>query len=216
MVRRQSSSLSPAAALPVIWQSLWTLFQKLIECLEGKINGQALGAALWLCLRGLDGQAQTQPGREFPSWRQSLQAATCSLEENMIPLLRYWLSSRVNKVLTLCKFWTVTTPTSHFLFSSDMKFWWKWREVVAYQSVAHRFAQSFYRSEQKYDIGTKAHVLNQILCKAAGLNQRPVLGKGVCSDLNRTAKQLQMAVRKSLETMSGVILNWSQPKFAAK
>ena len=46
--------------LPVIWQSLRRLFQKVIEGLEGKINGQALGAALWLCLCGLDGRAQTQ------------------------------------------------------------------------------------------------------------------------------------------------------------
>ena len=46
--------------LPVIWQSLRRLFQKVIEGLEGKINGQALGASLWLCLRGSDGRAQTQ------------------------------------------------------------------------------------------------------------------------------------------------------------
>ena len=46
--------------LPVIWQSHRTLFQKIIEGLEGKINGQALGAALWLYLRGSDGRAQTQ------------------------------------------------------------------------------------------------------------------------------------------------------------
>ena len=32
--------------LPVIWQSLWRLFQKVIKGLEGKINGQAHGAAL--------------------------------------------------------------------------------------------------------------------------------------------------------------------------
>ena len=38
--------------MPVIWQSLQRLFQKVIEGLEGKINGQALGAALLLCLRG--------------------------------------------------------------------------------------------------------------------------------------------------------------------
>ena len=46
--------------LQVIWQSLQRLFQKVIEGLEGKINGQALGAALRLCLRGSDGRAQTQ------------------------------------------------------------------------------------------------------------------------------------------------------------
>ena len=48
--------------LQVIWQleSLRRLFQKVIEGLEGKINGQALGAALWLSLRGSDGRAQAQ------------------------------------------------------------------------------------------------------------------------------------------------------------
>ena len=46
--------------LLVIWQSLRRLFQKVIEGLEGKINSQALGAALRLCLRGSDGRAQTQ------------------------------------------------------------------------------------------------------------------------------------------------------------
>ena len=46
--------------LQVIWQSLQRLFQKVIEGLEGKINCQALGAALWLCMRSSDGRAQTQ------------------------------------------------------------------------------------------------------------------------------------------------------------
>ena len=36
---------------------------------------------------------------------------------------------------------------------------------------------------------------------------RPVRGQGVCSDSNRTAQRLQMAARKSFETMSGMILN---------
>ena len=52
--------------------------------------------------------------------------------------------------------------------------------------------------------------------KSVANEMRPVRGKGVCSDSNRTAQQLQMAARKSLETMSGVILNRLQPKFAAK
>ena len=52
-----------------VWVQVWApachlairrLFQKAIEGLEGKINGQALGAALRLCLRGSDGRAQTQ------------------------------------------------------------------------------------------------------------------------------------------------------------
>ena len=73
----------------------------------------------------------------------------------------------------------------------------------------------WYLSE-KTDIGTKPHVPNRILCKAADLSRQPVRGKGVYSDSNRTAQRLQMAARKSLETMSGMILNRLQPKFAAK
>ena len=46
--------------LQVIWQTLQWLFQKVMEGLEGKINGQALGATLWHCMGGSDGQAQTQ------------------------------------------------------------------------------------------------------------------------------------------------------------
>ena len=52
--------------------------------------------------------------------------------------------------------------------------------------------------------------------KSVANEMRPVRGKGVCSDSNRTAQRLQMAARKSLETMSGMILNRLQPKFAAK
>ena len=66
-----------------------------------------------------------------------------------------------------------------------------------------------------FDIGTKPHVPNQILCKAAGLYLWPVQGNGVFSDSNWKAQLLQMAVCKSLETMPGVILNWLQPNFAA-
>ena len=46
--------------LPVIWRSLRRLFQKRIEGSEGEITGQALGAALLLCLRV--GRASTNTG----------------------------------------------------------------------------------------------------------------------------------------------------------
>ena len=57
--------------------------------------------------------------RAFPSWWQSLLASTGSLEENMLPLLWYWISLRVKKDWMLFKFWSVT---SHFLFSCEMQF----------------------------------------------------------------------------------------------
>ena len=46
--------------LLVIWQSLRRLFQKVIEGLAGKINCQAVVAALLHCFGGSDGRAQTQ------------------------------------------------------------------------------------------------------------------------------------------------------------
>ena len=45
------------------------------------------------------------------------------------------------------------------------------------------------------------------LIKSCTLNQHPVQEKGVCSDSDLTVQQLQMAISKSLETMSGMILN---------
>ena len=54
--------------------------------------------------------------RAFPSRRQSLRTATGSLEEDVLPLLRYWLSSTVQKVLMLFIYRAVTT---------DLFFHWK-------------------------------------------------------------------------------------------
>ena len=61
----------------------------------------------------------------------------------------------------------------------------------------------------KKGIVTNEHVL---LCKAADLN-RTFSEMGVCSqcsDSNGMAKQLQIAMSKSFETISGIILNQSQ------
>ena len=44
------------------------------------------------------GRTREHKHKVFPSWRQSLRAATGSLEQNMLPLLRYWLSLRVKRV----------------------------------------------------------------------------------------------------------------------
>ena len=59
------------------------------------------------------GQMGKHKHRVFPSLQQSLLVATGSLEENVLPLLRYWLSPRVKKVLMLCRYWAATTD---FLF----------------------------------------------------------------------------------------------------
>ena len=97
--------------LPVIWQIV-AFSPKAVPEGNRRFRGQNQRPSSW----------GSSPGehkhRTFPSWRQSLRAATGSLEENMLPLLRYWLSSRAKKVLMLCKF---RAATSHFFFSCEMK-----------------------------------------------------------------------------------------------
>ena len=46
--------------------------------------------------------------REFLSQLQLLLAVTGSLEEKVLPLLWYWLSSRVKNFLILCRYWAAT------------------------------------------------------------------------------------------------------------
>ena len=80
--------------------------------------------------------------RAFPRRLQSLLAAPSSLEPNILPLVQCWLSSRVKKVLRLCKFW----PQWVIVFYVKWNFRWNWQEVVADQSPAHCFAQYFDQS----------------------------------------------------------------------
>ena len=96
MVRSQAADFkyeSKFEPLQVIWQSLRTLFQKVIEGLErakstAKLVGPLYGAA-WA------GRTGEHKHRVCLNWTrpaatllQSLLAATGSLEENMLPLLR--------------------------------------------------------------------------------------------------------------------------------
>ena len=67
--------------LAVIWQSLLRLFQTVIEGLEGKINCQALGAALLHCLGWSDRQAQTYCVSKSAAVTAGL---TGPLEENLL------------------------------------------------------------------------------------------------------------------------------------
>ena len=160
-------------------------FQKSVPEGNWRFRGQnQQPSSLSLTPALLAGRTGKYKHRVFPSLLQWLLSL---LEESMLPLLLYWLSSRANQLSMLCRFWAAT---SHFFFSCEMKFPYNRPEVVANQGRAQSFAQSFYHSlvsEQKYDIGIKLHVPDGILCKAAGLYQWPVRGKGVCSDLNQTA-----------------------------
>ena len=173
-----------------------------------KLLGQCSStASSWACL------TVKHKHRVFPSQLQTLWASTGLLEENMLPLLLYWLSSTVKKVLLHCRY---RAATNHIFFHVKWNFWWNWREVIANQSCTHLLAQSCNHSLvsetlSKSDIGTKQRFPNWILCKlaskAADLSPQPVLGKGVCSDSNQTVWRIQMAEHKSLEMMSWMTVN---------
>ena len=88
------------------------------HCVDCKINGRALVAAQ-AQLRQF-GLAGTNTGcfrvgcsccwqlyRVLQSLLQLLLIAAGLLEENVLLLLQYLLGSRIEKVLMLCKFWTV-------------------------------------------------------------------------------------------------------------
>ena len=136
-----------------VWVQVWApasdlaISPKAVPESNWRFRGQNQRSSSWgrsPALLAWVGRASTNCDKHivFPSQWDS----TGSLEENMLPLLWcYWLISRVNKVLMLCKFRAATTR-SHFLSSYEMKFPWNWREVVADQGSAHSFAQSFYHS----------------------------------------------------------------------
>ena len=70
------------------------------------------------------------------------------------------------------------------------------KKLLQTKSSAHHSSQSSDHSlvwDGLYDIGTKQHVLNWILCKAADLNRLLARRNDVCQDSNRTAQRLQMA-----------------------
>ena len=98
--------------LPIIRQSLRRLFQKVIECLEGKINGQALGAALRLCLRGSDGRAQTQGDSEPAAVAAGRDRLAGGKHATTRAILTQFKNQQGNNSC-FCKFWAAT---SHFFF----------------------------------------------------------------------------------------------------
>ena len=74
------------------------------KVLTAKSMAKLLGPSSSNAWAGWTGNSGKHKHREFPSLRQLLLAATSSLEEKLLPLLLYWLSSRVKKVLMICKF----------------------------------------------------------------------------------------------------------------
>ena len=120
MVRLQSSSLSPSSSpcllsgnhsrRPEDNRRFW---------LQNQMSSSWGSAPAQLGLVRRASSAEHKH-RAFPSLLQSLLAATGSLEQNMLPLSRYWLSSRVNKVLVICEFLAATSD----FFDESLLFMW--------------------------------------------------------------------------------------------
>ena len=121
LVRQHSSSLSPSFSPCRSSGNLSEGCSRRESKLKrGKSTAKLLGLlSCFGCAPQYAGWTGEHKHREFPSWLQSLWAATGLLEENMLPLLLYWLRSRVKKVFMLCKFWAAT---SHFFFLCEWNF----------------------------------------------------------------------------------------------
>ena len=112
-----------------------------MEGLTAKSMAELLGQRSLACT-ALAGWTGKHKHRAFPSRQQSLLAAMLPNYQcaTTLAILAQFKSSRVNKVLMLCRY---RAATRQFCFLCEMNFRWNWQEVVADQSHAHRFAQSF-------------------------------------------------------------------------
>ena len=117
----EKTYLSKFEPLEVIWQSL----QKAIPEDNKRFRGQKSMAKLFgqrssTAWAGLTGE-HTDKYSAVPSLLQLLLAATSSLQEDVLPLLQYWLSSRVKKDLMLRKFRAGDQPWQDELRFFDLK-----------------------------------------------------------------------------------------------
>ena len=207
MVRRQSSSSSPCRT---------SGFQEAMEGFDCKINGQALRAALRHSLGGSDRQAQTQGVSESAAL-----AVAAGLDRHA-----WWKRATDLSILTL--FWSQKSFDASGRDDSDEQV-----SLFMCNEISMDFSRaccrpkpcSFLRAIFRSFIGLWACVAVKIMSrnKTACSESNPVQTcslqqvyidgpQGVWSDSNQTAQRFQMAVPKSLETMSAIV--W--PKFAAK
>ena len=135
---------APANHLAISANHSQRLFQKTIKGFDCKINAELLGQHSQSCT------AQAWAGwtskHKYNFARHFLVGCSCCwpqpahLNATLWPLLLYWLSSRVKKVLMLCKF----LPTaSHFSLKWNAICNGICNKVVAYQSSSYCFTQSF-------------------------------------------------------------------------
>ena len=193
--------LAPACHLAITPEGYSTRQSKVVTAKSiAELEGHSSGTA-WA------GRTGEHKHREFPSQLQLLLAAAGSLEEEVL----YWLSSRVK---LFCKFWAVTCMTTDFFLMWNEIFNGVHKILLLTKAALIALLNLFFFSWSLTK--NNSYIVNGILCKTSGLKQLYVWETGVCSDSNQTAQQLQMEVCKSLETISGMILNWFKQKFAVK
>ena len=164
----------------------------------------------------------------FSSRLQSLRAATSSLEENMPPLLRYWLSSRINKILMLCKF-QATTSQIFFIYmwneihSVSLHCWGQNGATTNYRIIMSKPPKTIQalwvvlKTLYDFNFSDSGQIVQMWIFRVppTPLNIRIMISM-ISMKLARSCCRQRLAARKSWETMPGVILNWLQPNFAAK
>ena len=84
---------------------------------------QARGASLWHSLGWLDWWAQTQGASKLVA----VAVGSDRLTWKLLPLLQYWVGSRVKKVLMLCKFWAIMRYWQQILVS--------WKNIISMELV---------------------------------------------------------------------------------
>ena len=172
--------------------------------------------------------------RFFLSLQQSLLATTGSLEENMLPLLRYWLSLIVKKALMLCycKFLALISHSGFFFMWDEIctgkKLLPTWAQRPSRGSIFQSFICLWVKIEPRNK--SACSKLIPVQSSRSKLTTCPK-EKGVCSDLNWTAQwqwktsdygaqklEIDVTVWHHSELITAkvcsVILNKLQPKFA--
>ena len=95
-----------------------------------KLLGQRSGTAFWT--------RQAQDVSRWAAVNAGLNRLASRLEENMLPLLRYWLNSRAQKVKCFVNITKAATSHWYLIFLSwEIDFRWLLPELLTDQSSAH-------------------------------------------------------------------------------
>ena len=151
------------------------------------------------------GQMGKHKHRVFSSLLQSLLSSTGLLEENVLPLMQYWLSSTVNKVLDI----------GQLLFLCEMKFSVE-LSSCCHQSSTHSFSQSCEHSlvsELKYKSCAKQQIKIDDLPEERASGQIRIEWhsnfKGGAQKLGNNVLLLSGMILNGLQVCSSICRKWN-------